>query len=181
MEFCEKDSAVLSLLESLQHKDLTFFEEAMAIDRLIKSYGLTQEDTAIKLGKAQSTIANKLRLLKLTDEERAIITKFKLTERHARALLKLPTAQDRLKVIQRVVGEHLNVEKTERAILEYIDENNLKNCGRRKNRRFSDVKTFINAVSRAVESMQSAGIQANSSKYQCEDYVEYRVRIPLKN
>jgi ParB family chromosome partitioning protein len=142
---------------------------------------LTQEDTAIKLGKAQSTIANKLRLLKLTDEERAIITKFKLTERHARALLKLPTAQDRLKVIQRVVGEHLNVEKTERAILEYIDENNLKNCGRRKNRRFSDVKTFINAVSRAVESMQSAGIQANSSKYQCEDYVEYRVRIPLKN
>lgn len=181
LEVSERSSAVLGLVENLQHKELSFFEEAMAIDRLIKSYGLTQEDTAIKLGKAQSTIANKLRLLKLTQEERDMITKFGLTERHARALLKLPSPQDRMKVINRIVTERLNVEKTERAILEYIDENNLKNCGRCKNRGFSDVRTFINVITKAIENMQSSGIKANSTKYQCEEYVEYRVRIPFKN
>lgn len=181
VEVSERNSAILSLVENIQHKDLSFFEEAMAIDKLIKSYGLTQEDTAIKLGKAQSTIANKLRLLKLTDEEKDIIVKFGLTERHARALLKLSSPQDRLKVINRIVTERLNVEKTEKAILEYIDENNLKNCGRRRNRGFSDVRTFINTITKAIENMQSSGIKANSSKYQCDEYVEYRVRIPFKN
>lgn len=181
LDVSERNSTILSLVENLQRKELSFFEEAMAIDKLIKSYGLTQEDTAIKLGKAQSTIANKLRLLKLTDEEKNMIIKFGLTERHARALLKLPSPQDRINVINRIVTERLNVEKTERAILEYIDENNLKNCGRRKNRGFSDVRLFMNTISKAIENMQSSGIKANSSKYQCEDYVEYRVRIPFKN
>lgn len=181
LEVSDKNSAILSLVENLQHKELSFFDEASAIDRLIKSYGLTQEDMAIKLGKAQSTIANKLRLLKLTPEEKGLIVKYGLTERHARALLKLPSPDDRIKVIQRVVDEHLNVEKTEKAVLEYIDQNNLKNCGRRKNRAFSDVRSFMNTIAKAIENMQSSGIKANSSKYQCEEYVEYRVRIPFKN
>jgi ParB family chromosome partitioning protein len=180
LEVSDRNSAILNLVENIQHKELSFFDEAVAIDRLIKSYGLTQEDTALKLGKAQSTIANKLRLLKLTDEERMVIVKFGLTERHARALLKLSAPEDRMNVINLIVKERLNVEKTEKAILEYIDENNLKNCGRKRTKSFSDVRFFINTINRAIENMQSVGIKANSSKYQCDEYIEYRVRIPLK-
>lgn len=181
LEVSSKNSAILNLVENIQHKDLSFFDEAIAIDKLIKSYGLTQEDTALKLGKAQSTIANKLRLLKLTEEERMVIVKFGLTERHARALLKLSAPEDRLNVINKIVKERLNVEKTEKAVLEYIEENNLKNCSRRRTRAFSDVRFFMNTITRAVENMQSVGIKANSSKYQCDDYIEYRVRIPFKD
>lgn len=181
LEINSRNSAILNLVENIQRRDLSFFDEAMAIDKLIKSYGLTQEDTALKLGKAQSTIANKLRLLKLTDEERMVIVKFGLTERHARALLKLSAPEDRLNVINKVVKERLNVEKTEKAVLDYIEENNLKNCGRRRTKSFSDVRFFMNTINRAIENMQSVGIKANSSKYQCDDYIEYRVRIPFKN
>ncbi len=180
LEVNDRNSAILNLVENIQRKDLSFFDEAIAIDRLIKSYGLTQEDTAIKLGKAQSTIANKLRLLKLTEEERMVITKFGLTERHARALLKLSAPEDRLNVINIIVKERLNVEKTEKAVLEYIEENNLKNCGKRRKSAFSDIRFFMNTINRAIENMQSAGVKANSSKYQCDDYIEYRVRIPFK-
>lgn len=181
LEVNDRNSAILNLVENIQRRDLSFFDEAMAIDKLIKSYGLTQEDTALKLGKAQSTIANKLRLLKLTDEERMVIVKFGLTERHARALLKLSAPEDRLNVINKVVKERLNVEKTEKAVLDYIEENNLKNCGRKRTKSFSDVRFFMNTINRAIENMQSVGIKANSSKYQCDDYIEYRVRIPFKN
>ena len=110
-----------------------------------------------------------------------VIVKFGLTERHARALLKLSAPEDRLNVINKVVKERLNVEKTEKAVLEYIEENNLKNCSRRRTRAFSDVRFFMNTITRAVENMQSVGIKANSSKYQCDDYIEYRVRIPFKD
>lgn len=181
LEVNDRNSAILNLVENIQRRDLSFFDEAMAIDKLIKSYGLTQEDTALKLGKAQSTIANKLRLLKLTEEERMVIVKFGLTERHARALLKLSAPEDRLNVINQIVKERLNVEKTEKAVLDYIEENNLKNCGRRRTKSFSDVRFFMNTINRAIENMQSVGIKANSSKYQCDDYIEYRVRIPFKN
>lgn len=181
LDVTERNGAILTLVENIQRKELNFFDEAKAIDRLIKSYGLTQEDTAIKLGKAQSTIANKLRLLKLTEQEKAVIIKFGLTERHARALLKLSAPQDRMNIIEKVVAEHLNVEKTERAVLQYIQENNLKNASKKRGHGFSDVRTFISTLNKAIENMQSSGIKANSTKYQCDDYVEYRVRIPFKN
>lgn len=88
-EISDRNSAILALVENIQRQDLSFFDEAAAIEKLITYYGMTQEDAAAKLGKAQSTIANKLRLLRLTPEERNLIVKFGLTERHARALLKL--------------------------------------------------------------------------------------------
>ncbi len=81
---------------------------------------MTQEDAAVKLGKAQSTIANKLRILKLSDEEKELITKFNLTERHAIALLRLGSKEDRIEIINKIIKYNLNVERTEAAIDEYI-------------------------------------------------------------
>ena len=118
MNVSERNSAILALVENIQRQNLSFFDEAAAIEKLINYYGMTQEDAAIKLGKAQSTIANKLRLLKLSDEERLVITRYNLTERHARALLKLGSPEDRLLIINRVVKGKLNVEKTEQIIEE---------------------------------------------------------------
>ncbi len=85
--------------------------QASAIEKLITYYGMTQEDAAAKLGKAQSTIANKLRLLRLTADEREVIMKYNLTGRHARALLRLAAPAERLAVLERVVKQNLNVEK----------------------------------------------------------------------
>ena len=134
MNVSERNSAILALVENIQRQNLSFFDEAAAIEKLINYYGMTQEDAAIKLGKAQSTIANKLRLLKLSDEERLVITRYNLTERHARALLKLGSPEDRLLIINRVVKGKLNVEKTEQIIEEYIAKNGEKESYRKQSR-----------------------------------------------
>ena len=180
MNVSERNSAILALVENIQRQNLSFFEEAAAIEKLINYYGMTQEDAAIKLGKAQSTIANKLRLLKLSDEERLVITRFNLTERHARALLKLGSPEDRLLIINRVVKGKLNVEKTEQIIEEYIAKNGEKESYRKRSKVFADVRLFVNSINKAVETMKAAGISADSCKIQYDDFVEYRVRIPIE-
>ena len=174
LDISARTSAVLALVENIQRQDLSFFDEANAIEKLISYYGMTQEDAALKLGKAQSTIANKLRILKLSDEEKELITKFNLTERHARALL-------RLEIINRVIKFNLNVERTEQAIDEYIGKAKDKESYRKRSKVFQNVKIFVNTINKAVETMKAAGIPADSKKIQNEDYIEYRVKIPIMN
>ncbi len=178
-EISDRNSAILALVENIQRQDLSFFDEAVAIEKLITYYGMTQEDAAMKLGKAQSTIANKLRLLRLSSDERELIMKFDLTERHARALLKLGSAADRLVILEKVVKGKLNVEKTEHLIDEYIGQQRVKNSYKKRSKVFQNVKLFVNTINKAVETMQAAGISADSRKIQNEDYIEYRVRIPI--
>lgn len=179
-EISDKNSAVLALVENIQRQDLSFFDEATAIEKLITYYGMTQEDAASKLGKAQSTIANKLRLLRLTPDERELIIKFGLTERHARALLKLASPADRLEILEKIIKNNLNVERTEKLIEDYIGNQKEKASYKKRSKVFQNVKIFINTINKAVETMQSAGIQADAKKIQNENYVEYRVRIPIQ-
>ncbi|MDD6098699.1 MAG: ParB/RepB/Spo0J family partition protein [Oscillospiraceae bacterium] len=178
-EISDRHSAILALVENIQRQDLSFFDEAVAIEKLITYYGMTQEDAASKLGKAQSTIANKLRLLRLSEDERELITRFNLTERHARALLKLGSPADRLVILEKVVKNNLNVERTERLIDEYIGREKVKASYKKRSKVFQNVKMFVNTINKAVETMQAAGISADSKKIQSDDYIEYRVRIPI--
>lgn len=178
-EISERHSAILALVENIQRQDLSFFDEAVAIEKLITYYGMTQEDAASKLGKAQSTIANKLRLLRLTPDERELIIRFNLTERHARALLKLGNSADRLNVLEKVVKNSLNVERTERLIEDYIGKERVKASYKRRSKVFQNVKMFVNTINKAVETMQAAGISADSRKIEHDEYIEYRVRIPI--
>lgn len=178
-EISERHSAILALVENIQRQDLSFFDEAVAIEKLITYYGMTQEDAASKLGKAQSTIANKLRLLRLSADERELITRFNLTERHARALLKLGNTSDRLNILEKIVKNNLNVERTERLIEDYIGKERVKASYKTRSKVFQNVKMFINTINKAVETMQAAGISADSKKIQSDDYIEYRVRIPI--
>ena len=179
-EVNDRDSAIIALVENIKHQSLSFFDEAAAIERLITYYGMTQEDAAAKLGKAQSTIANKLRLLRLTDEERELIVKYGLTERHARALLKLASTPDRLVILEKIVKDNLNVERTEKLIEDFIGSQREKANYKKRSRVFQNVKMFINTINKTVETMQSAGIPANSQKIQHDDYIEYRIRIPVQ-
>ena len=180
MEISDRNSAILALVENIQRADLNCFEEAAALERLITCYGMTQEDAAMQLGRAQSTVANKLRLLRLTEEERERILKYHLTERHARALLRLGSVQDRLEALDKIIRLGLNVEKSELMIDEMIGKSREQDNLRRRSALFKDVRLFTNAISRAVETMQAAGIPAASQKMQFEDYIEYRIPIPLE-
>ncbi len=175
----ERDSAISALVEHIRKQKLSFFDEASAIEKLIRYYGMTQEEVADKLGKAQSTIANKLRLLRLTSEERDIIMEYNLTERHSRALLKLASPEDRMIIIEKIIDESLNVDKTEQLIDEFIGREHEKQVYKKRSPVLRNVKNFINSINKAVEAMQTAGIQVTSNKIQYDEYIEYSVRIPI--
>lgn len=173
------DAAVAHLTEQLRCQELTFFEEATAIADLISQYGMTQEDAAAKLGKAQSTIANKLRLLRLTPQEQQRILQNNLTERHARALLRLRAAEERMQVLDKVIQYRLNVEKTETAVEEIIGQTSHPAGHRKQNRFLRNIRSFMNTVNRAIENIQAAGIPADTEKVRNGDHIEYRIRISV--
>lgn len=177
----EKESAVYALLENLQRSDLGMFEEARGISRLIRRYGLTQQEAAVKLGKTQSTIANKLRLLRLTYEEQEWIENAGLSERHARALLKLGDEGARREALSKIISENLNVQQSEN-IINLMLNSSPKND---KKQGFSkavikDVRIFVNTINKAIDTMRLAGIDAKADKTDTDNFIEYTIRIPKK-
>lgn len=181
MKCSDKDSAIFALIENLQRKDLGMFEEARGINRLIRKYGITQEQAAIQLGKKQSTVANKLRLLRLSYDEQDWIVQAGLTERHARALLKIQNEDSRKEVLSHIIAENLNVKETEKYISSLLDNKNVQPLHNNNNDKkivVKDVRIFVNTISRAVDTMRMSGIDAVSNKEETEDYIEYTVKIP---
>lgn len=177
----EKESAVYALLENLQRSDLGMFEEARGVSRLIRRYGLTQQEAAVKLGKTQSTIANKLRLLRLTYEEQEWIENAGLSERHARALLKLGDEGARREALSKIISENLNVQQAENYINLLLNFNPKDE----KKQGFSkavikDVRIFVNTINKAVDTMRLAGIDAQADKTDTDNFIEYTIRIPKK-
>ena len=180
MKCSDKDSAVFALIENLQRRDLGMFEEARGISRLIRKYNITQEQVALQIGKKQSTVANKLRLLRLTLDEQDWIIKAGLTERHAWALLKLSDEDQRKKALSHIVAENLNVKESERYIESLLHKNSVQNepCDREKKVVIKDVRIFVNTINKAVDTMRLSGIDAISQKQETEKYIEYTVKIP---
>jgi len=173
----EKKSAVLSLIENLQRQDLTYFEEAEAIYKLICVWGITQQEAAERLGKAQSTLANKLRLLRLTCEQRERISKVQLTERHARALLVITDNKQRDEVLDEIILKGFNVAETESYIAKLISQKEVP-PQKRKQLIVRDVRLFINTINRAIDMMRQSGLDAQSAKSETETHIEYIVSIP---
>ncbi|MDO5125202.1 MAG: ParB/RepB/Spo0J family partition protein [Ruminococcus sp.] len=181
IDISDERSAVVALIENIQRADLSFFEEAMAISHLIKEYGMTQENTAIRLGMAQSTLANKLRLLKLSPTERQIITKNNLSERHARALLKLQNEDERKRALAFVIENNLNVEATEKYIANFENKEKIKASYKKRSPILRDVKLFFNTVNKAVNVMKLAGVDAQVKKSHHDGLIEYTILIPDEN
>lgn len=175
-EYTDQQSSVLALIENLQRRDLNFFEEAAAIDKLMRELNLTQQQISMKLGKAQSTIANKLRLLRYPLPIRQKILEAGLTERHARAILKLPDFGDP-KHIDYIVKHQLNVEQTERYVADYLRKLEPKNPSTRL-LVIKDMRIFLNSINKAVKLMKEAGVEVESQKHETDDYVEMVIRVP---
>ena len=174
----EKESAVYALLENLQRADLGMFEEARGISRLIRRYGLTQEQAAKQLGKTQSTVANKLRLLRLTAEEQEWIEKAGLGERHARALLRLSDEKVRIEALSKVISENLNVKQTEE-LVSVLSNSAPKNKKRSSSKAvIKDFRIFENTIQKAISTMRMAGINAQSNQTDNDNFIEYTIRIP---
>lgn len=176
----ERNSAMMALIENIQRRDLSFFDEAEAIAKLIDFYGMTQEDAAIKLGKSQPSIANKLRLLKLDKTVREKISEYGLTERHARMLLKLSCKAEQLDIIEVFNAKNMNVEAAERYLEGILQKEKDMASFKKRSVVFKDVRLFVNTLNKAVEMMKAAGIEADSQRIQNEDYIEYIVKIPVK-
>lgn len=174
----EQSAAVLTVVENLQRKDLTFFEEAEAISFLISKFNLSQSRAAERLGLAQSTLANKLRILKLNSQERQKIISSNLTERHARYLVSIESQEDREKLLNRIISDSLSVAQTEE-LMKKMAENNGIEPQRTPKRTCAvgDIRLFANSLYKLVNTMKQSGINTDFNKKETAEYTEYTVRI----
>jgi len=180
----EDDLAIMALIENLQREDLGYMEEAEGYRNLIKDHGLTQEELAQKIGKSQSTIANKIRLLRLPPMVKKILADHNLTERHARALLKLHDEQLQLKVLQKVCEKDLNVKKTEELVQKVLDKYanpKVQESGKKLTRSIKDIRIFVNTIKQAIDMMKKSGVNAKAAQIDRGEFVEFIVRIPKKD
>ncbi|MFZ5988740.1 MAG: nucleoid occlusion protein, partial [Bacillota bacterium] len=163
-------------------EDLSYMEEAEGYNNLINDHGFTQEELAQKIGKSQSTIANKIRLLKLPPLVKKMLADNNLTERHARSLLKLHDEQLQLKVLKHVCEKGLNVKRTEdlveRAIERYTRQEKEKKNKTKFTKAIKDIRIFVNTIKQAIELMKKSGVEAKAAQFDRGSYVEFIVRIP---
>jgi len=183
----DEKSAVLALIENIQRKDLSYFEEALAIERLIKFYGLTQEEAASRLGKAQSTVANKLRLLKFSDAERGLLIKGNVTERQARALVRIDDQQLRIHAMGEMIINKLNIEQTENMVdgilhgkipeKKPFPEDRAQKSEHARKFHFPVPRLYINSINKIVKTMKEANIDCETVMNRVGDCYEYTIKI----
>ena len=179
MPHSERICAEFAVIESLQNRELNFFEQAQAIDRLITVCGLTRDEAARRLSCSQSYIANKLRLLRLTDSERELIIERGLSERHARAVLRIADPDERLAALREIAASTMTVaaaeELIERRVCRSVERSDPK-----PQRSVRDVTPFTNTLTRALRSLELAGVHCEVQRIDGDGFVEFRIRIPTK-
>ncbi len=188
---------IFSVIENLQRANLTIFETAEGISRLINEYGISQTEVAARLGMAQSTISNKLRLLNIEPRTRQKIVAAELSERHARALLRLPIYKQQ-EVVDIIIAEGYSIKQTEDYVEKILNPilrapvtpkeppNEPKTAEKPQCKAaIGDMRLFTNSLTKLIDTLNSAGIKAQSRKYETAKYIEYKVRIkkeePLHN
>lgn len=179
----DTDTAILALIENIQREDLNFIEEAEGFRQLIQECGITQEELAMKLGKSQSTIANKMRILKLPQDILKIISQEKLTERHARALLRLPEEKLQSQVLDKVLEQGLSVRQTEELVaktLDKIDGEKKQDKGKSFKIAIKDVRIFINSMRQLVKTIKDTGVKAEYKEIDQGEYIELMVQLPKR-
>ena len=179
MSVDDEQSAVLALIENIQRKDLSYFEEALGIEKLISYYGLTQEEAARRLGKAQSTVANKLRLLRFSDSERRMLLMGNLSERQARAIVRIDDPQKRGSVIEKVVAKSLNLDQTERLVEETLGAVKAP----KKRAQLLDMKApsrvYMNSLNALLKRIKQDNIPCDVTAEKSERFYEYTIKFPI--
>lgn len=177
-EMNDKETASLALIENIQREELSPIEEARAYQQLIEIHNLTQEALAQRLGKGQSTIANKLRLLKLPDRVQEALLNKEITERHARAILPLKDEEKQLKILEEIIEKNLNVKQTEARV-----EKMLTGGDTPKPKKLSvsrDVRIAVNTIRQSIKMIEKSGIALDTSEEEADEYYEIKIRIPKK-
>lgn len=178
LETEDENSALLALVENLQRENLHFLEEAEAIARLLRDYSLSQEEAARKLGRSQSAIANKLRLLRLSPACTALLREAELSERHARALLRLEDEELRLAALRHIIKKELTVAESEQYIERLLRELQTTRPRRRSTYIIKDVRLFLNSLDRGLKLIREAGVGAACERQDTEDAILLTIRIP---
>ncbi|MCK9443766.1 MAG: nucleoid occlusion protein [Tissierellaceae bacterium] len=180
VDYRDKESALIALMENLQREDLNYIEEAEGYNNLIVDHGFTQQEIAEKMGKSQSTIANKLRLLKLPEDIKGDLLRYNLTERHGRALLKLAGDDLKRKILNRIVKNDLNVNRAE-SLVDGILTDLTKNeeDGVKQNiKSLISIRIYLNTMKKAFSAIKESGIEAEYKEIDKGDHVEVVVKIP---
>ncbi|MBM7095371.1 nucleoid occlusion protein [Bacillus sp. H-16] len=176
-EFNDAQTASVALIENLQREGLTSIEEAMAYAKLIDIHGLTQESLAQRLGKGQSTVANKLRLLHLPQEVQDALMGRLITERHARALISLKDDEKQIKLLARIIEEELNVKQTEEQVKRMIEPKPEKKKPIRKG--YSrDMRLAMNTIRQSLDMVAQSGMELDTNEEENDDYYQFTIRIP---
>lgn len=179
----DREVAEMALIENLQREDLNYFEEAEGYARLIQEFQITQEEVAKKMGKSQPTVANKLRLLHISDRVRKEISVDVITERHVRSLLKLKEEALQLEALNRIYKNNLNVRQTDDLVEQMLiaEEKNIREQKKKKMvKAIKDMKIFVNTIKGTVKTIQDAGMPAEIIENENEEYMEVVIRLPKK-
>ena len=172
-DYPDERTAALGLLENLQREDLNPFEQAQGLRDVIVLWDCTQAEAAKRLGMAQPTLANKLRLLQLTADQRQFVLDNGLTERHARAVLRLPENR-RSEALITIAKRKMNARATDLYIEQLLNET----PGRHRISMVKDVRIFVNTIDHAIRLMTDNGVPATAHREERDGYIEYTVRIP---
>ncbi len=171
MNMDDQESSLAALVENLQRQDLDFIEEAQALTNLIQQFSLSQEQAAKILGKSQSAVANKLRLLRHSDPVLEVIRQNGLSERHARALLKLPTEPQKLQALEVIVKCQMSVARTERYVEQLLSQ-------QVEGERQVNVGSFLNYLNQSLVKIQRSGIPAVSERRETDSQIVLTITIP---
>ncbi len=178
----DEESAALALIENIQRENLNFLEEAQGLNNLILQYDFTQKELASKIGKSQSAVANKLRLLKLDSEILEKCVANNLTERHVRALLRLSSKKHQMEALDKIIKMDLTVKKTERLIadmIEALDED--KEAGKKQTiKSIINYRIYLNTLKRAYQDIRDTGVDVEYDEKDTGDFIEVVVKFPKK-
>ncbi|MBH9968002.1 nucleoid occlusion protein [[Bacillus] enclensis] len=175
----DTETASVALIENLQREELSPIEEAIAYGKLLELHNLTQEALAQRLGKGQSTVANKLRLLKLPEEIHHALLDKKITERHARALIPLKKPEKQIQLLGEVIEKNLNVKQTEDRVVKMLEGSAPKPKPKRK--AFSkDMRIAVNTIRQSLSMVSDSGINLNAEEEEHDEFYQFTIRIPKK-
>ncbi|MCM3570733.1 nucleoid occlusion protein [Neobacillus mesonae] len=178
-DMTDTETASVALIENLQREELSPIEEAIAYGRLLELHNLTQEALAQRLGKGQSTVANKLRLLKLPQTVQDALLKKAITERHARALIPLKDPEKQTALLAEIIEKNFNVKQTEDRVAKMLEEKTTKPKPKRK--AFSkDMRIAVNTIRQSLSMVTDSGINLDSEEEEFDDFYQFTIKIPKK-
>ena len=178
MELDLEEASFIALVENLQRNDLDFLEESRGIAQLIRLFGLSQEECARRLGKSQSAVANKLRLLRLPEDVLNAMRNAGLTERHGRALLRLETPDEQRAALAYILSRDLNVAATDAYIDRLLEAKTAPESERQKTFILKDVRVFLNTIAHSLDLMKQGGIDAGMQRQETDDALILTINIP---